>query len=183
MGVPDSSPQAFQESLFLHLLFPPPTTCTHLPTTATSPPSTLWKVLNCCPAHVPTPRYQPCSWLRVTPDKLSPPPDPSGSSPPWAPCLFCPLPSLSPREQIPPMWTTETPPREPHSGGLVPDGRARNLRLWNVPHSRPLQPPIRVFKPLVLDPTCPPRDPAEDAIWVSTKLHIWLFLVEHLAFV
>lgn len=110
-GVPDSSPQALQEALFLH---PPPTpTHQHRPTTAISPPSTLWKVLPCRPAHVPMPSSQPCSWLGVTPlgspDKLRPP-SPRGAALPGPWVSFGPLSSPSPRERIPPRWRAETLP-------------------------------------------------------------------------
>lgn len=69
----------------------------------------------------------------------------------------------------PPRWV-EMLPRGPHNGGLVPGlGVGTSVYgMFSVPAS--LQPPIRVFKPLVLDATCPPRNPAEDTIRFSSKM-------------
>lgn len=130
------------------------------PTTAISPPSSVFeKVLSCCLVHTPTPRYQPSSPASPVAPLCSPdmhrPPSPWGAALP-GPCVRFspPCPAACPQEWILPRRWVGMLPLEPHNGSLVPNG----------PHSHSPPAPCCVFKPLVLDTTCLPGNPAEDAI-------------------
>lgn len=91
-GVPDCSPQALQEALFLHPL--PPHSHKHRATTATSPPSTLGKVL--CPC--PDPSLAPGSGSSLSVPQTSSDLPPLGEQPSPGPgSLSAPCPASPPK--------------------------------------------------------------------------------------
>lgn len=114
---------------------------------------------SCRPAHKPPPGFQapPCAHLAASrfPNKLQ-----TSFSVRNRP----PVPMFAPQGQILRKRGVETLPWEAHNGGLVPDLRLGTsvYGMFSIPASR--WPPVRVLKPLVLDTTCPPGNPAEDAI-------------------